>query len=179
MTEEKLLLNFIEQINSRLIWPLLSLKTPFRFPPDPMVLPIIGLAAFNLSEFWLVKAYAPSSPFRLMIPSLLKRAGDWDAISESMARLQWYWMLLSGLFQQSWLGVQLIKEGKAYVANQSAELGGQKGCAVSVCDPSKVSVQKTGLLTDEEWGFESGSYVLRAKSIMAFLHAMVTGCVSV
>jgi glutaminyl-tRNA synthetase len=179
MTEENSSLNFIEQIIvDDLAAGLSPEKLRFRFPPEPNGYLHIGHAASICLNFGLGEKHNAPVNLRFDDTNPAKEEQEYvDAIKRDIQWLGFKWDIecySSDYFQQlyDW-AVQLIKEGKAYVDNQSAEaMAEQKGVpsAPGVASPFRnVSVaENLDLFQRMKNGeFEQGSYVLRAKIDMA------------
>ncbi|MEB2774174.1 glutamine--tRNA ligase/YqeY domain fusion protein [Algoriphagus sp. D3-2-R+10] len=179
MTEETASLNFIEQIIAD---DLAAGFSPdnlrFRFPPEPNGYLHIGHAASICLNFGLGEQYNAPVNLRFDDTNPSKEEQEYvDAIKNDIQWLGFKWAqecYSSDYFQQMYdWAVQLIKEGKAYVDEQSAEaMAEQKGTPTTpgVAGPYRDrSVQENLDLFErmKEGEFEQGSYVLRAKIDMA------------
>ncbi len=179
MTEENSSLNFIEQIIADDLAAGLSPdKLRFRFPPEPNGYLHIGHAASICLNFGLGEKHNAPVNLRFDDTNPAKEEQEYvDAIKRDIQWLGFKWDIecySSDYFQQlyDW-AVQLIKEGKAYVDNQSAEaMAEQKGTpsAPGSASPFRnLSVAENLDLFQrmKDGEFEQGSYVLRAKIDMA------------
>jgi glutaminyl-tRNA synthetase len=179
MIEENSSLNFIEQIVSDDLAAGLSPdKLRFRFPPEPNGYLHIGHAASICLNFGLGEMHKAPVNLRFDDTNPAKEEQEYvDAIKRDIQWLGFKWDIecySSDYFQQlyDW-AVQLIKKGKAYVDNQSAEaMAEQKGIPSTpgIASPFRnVSVAENLDLFQrmKEGEFEQGSYVLRAKINMA------------
>ncbi len=179
MTEENSSLNFIEQIIADDLAAGLSPdKLRFRFPPEPNGYLHIGHAASICLNFGLGEKHNAPVNLRFDDTNPAKEEQEYvDAIKRDIQWLGFQWDIecySSDYFQQlyDW-AVQLIREGKAYVDNQSAEaMAEQKGTpsAPGVASPFRnVSVEENLDLFQrmKDGEFEQGSYVLRARIDMA------------
>jgi len=179
MTEESSSLNFIEQlIADDLAAGFSPDQLRFRFPPEPNGYLHIGHAASICLNFGLGEQYNAPVNLRFDDTNPSKEEQEYvDAIKRDIQWLGFQWdkeCYSSDYFQQlyDW-AVQLIKEGKAYVDNQSAEaMAEQKGTPTTpgVAGPNRNrSVEENLNLFERMKGgeFEQGSYVLRAKIDMA------------
>jgi len=134
MSEEKKSLNFIEQIiEDDLANGLPKENLRFRFPPEPNGYLHIGHAAAICLNFGLGLKYNAPVNLRFDDTNPAKEEQEYvDAIKEDIAWLGFKWdkeLYSSDYFQQlyDW-AVMLIKEGKAYVDDQtSAAMAIQKG----------------------------------------------------
>jgi glutaminyl-tRNA synthetase len=179
MTEANSSLNFIEQIIADdLAAGLSNEKLRFRFPPEPNGYLHIGHAASICLNFGLGEKHNAPVNLRFDDTNPAKEEQEYvDAIKRDIQWLGFKWDIecySSDYFRQlyDW-AIQLIKEEKAYVDGQSADLmAEQKGT------PSTPGVNSPfrDLSVDEnldlfqrmkDGEFEQGSYVLRAKIDMA------------
>jgi glutaminyl-tRNA synthetase len=179
MIEENSSLNFIEQlVSDDLAAGLSPDKLRFRFPPEPNGYLHIGHAASICLNFGLGEMHKAPVNLRFDDTNPAKEEQEYvDAIKRDIQWLGFKWDIecySSDYFQQlyDW-AVQLIKKGKAYVDNQSAEaMAEQKGIPSTpgIASPFRnVSVAENLDLFQrmKEGEFEQGSYVLRAKINMA------------
>lgn len=179
MSEEKKSLNFLEQIVEEDLangMPKENLR--FRFPPEPNGYLHIGHTKAIGISFGLGEKYNAPVNLRFDDTNPAKEEQEYvDAIKRDVAWLGYQWekeCYSSDYFQQlyDW-AVQLIKDGKAYVDNQSSEaMAEQKGTPTQpgVAGPNRdKSVEENlDLFTRMKNGeFEEGSHVLRAKIDMA------------
>lgn len=179
MTEESSSLNFIEQlIADDLAAGFSPDQLRFRFPPEPNGYLHIGHAASICLNFGLGEQYKAPVNLRFDDTNPSKEEQEYvDAIKRDIQWLGFQWdkeCYSSDYFQQlyDW-AVQLIKEDKAYVDNQSAEdMAVQKGTPTTpgVAGPNRDRSVEENLNLFERMKageFEQGSYVLRAKIDMA------------
>jgi len=175
MIKEKKSLNFIEQIiEGDLSTNLSANKLRFRFPPEPNGYLHIGHAASICLNFGLGLKYNAPVNLRFDDTNPAKEEQEYvDAIRRDIQWLGFQWdkeCFSSDYFQQlhDW-AVQLIKEGKAYVDNQSSEeMRVQKGTPTEVGTNSpnrdRSIEENLDLFNKMKNGdFEEGSHVLRAK----------------
>ena len=179
MKESPETLNFIEQIiEEDLAKGLPKEKLRFRFPPEPNGYLHIGHAASICLNFGLGEKYNAPVNLRFDDTNPAKEEQEYvDAIKRDIAWLGFKWAnecYSSDYFQQlyDW-AVQLIKEGKAYVDQQSSEqIAEQKGTPTSPGKPSpfrdRPVAESLELFEKMKNGeFPGGSYLLRAKIDMA------------
>ncbi|CAM1369741.1 Glutamine--tRNA ligase [Tenacibaculum sediminilitoris] len=179
MSEEKKSLNFLEQIVEEDLANGMSKENlRFRFPPEPNGYLHIGHTKAIGISFGLGEKYNAPVNLRFDDTNPAKEEQEYvDAIKRDVAWLGYQWeneCYSSDYFQQlyDW-AVQLIKDGKAYVDNQSSEaMAEQKGTPTQpgVAGPNRDrSVEENlDLFTRMKSGeFEEGSHVLRAKIDMA------------
>lgn len=128
MEEEKKSLNFIEQIiEEDLANGLDQTKLRFRFPPEPNGYLHIGHAKAICLNFGLGQKYNAPVNLRFDDTNPDKEEQEYvDSIREDVKWLGFNWAeerYASDYFQQlyDW-AVQMIKEGKAYVDDQSSEI---------------------------------------------------------
>ncbi|MDO5607100.1 MAG: glutamine--tRNA ligase/YqeY domain fusion protein [Capnocytophaga sp.] len=179
MSEESKSLNFIENIIEEDIakgFPKESLR--FRFPPEPNGYLHIGHASSINLNFGLGLRYDAPVNLRFDDTNPSKEEQEYvDAIKQDVAWLGFRWeeeRYASDYFEQlyDW-AVQLIKDGKAYVDEQSSEeMARQKGTPTQPGTESPYrnrSVEENlDLFTRMKNGeFAEGTYVLRAKINMA------------
>lgn len=175
MSEEKKSLNFIEQIiEEDLANGMGKEKLRFRFPPEPNGYLHIGHAASICLNFGLGLKYNAPVNLRFDDTNPAKEEQEYvDAIKEDIAWLGFEWdkeLYSSDYFQQlfDWT-IELIKEGKAYVDNQtSAQMAEQKGTPTEpgVNSPNRNRSVEENLelfMKMKNGEFEEGSHVLRAK----------------
>jgi len=175
MTEEKKSLNFLEQIiEEDLNNGLEQDKLRFRFPPEPNGYLHIGHAASICLNFGLGLKYKAPVNLRFDDTNPAKEEQEYvDAIRKDVHWLGFQWdreFFSSDYFQQlfDW-AVQLIKEGKAYVDNQSSEeMAIQKGTPMEpgINGPNRDRSIEENLelfLKMKNGDFEEGSHILRAK----------------
>ncbi len=179
MAEEKKSLNFIEQIiEEDLKNGLPQEKLRFRFPPEPNGYLHIGHAASICLNFGLGQKYNAPVNLRFDDTNPAKEEQEYvDAIKKDIAWLGFQWdkeLYASNYFEQlyDW-AVQMIKEGNAYVDEQSQEvINEQKGTPTEpgVESPyrNRPAAESLDLLQRMNAGeFEEGAMVLRAKIDMA------------
>ena len=175
MSEEKRSLNFIEQIiEDDLAAGLQKNQLRFRFPPEPNGYLHIGHAAAICLNFGLGLRYSAPVNLRFDDTNPVKEEQEYvDAIKEDISWLGFKWdkeLYSSDYFQQlfDWT-IELIKEGKAYVDNQSSEdMALQKGSPTEpgVNSPNRDRPVEENLklfLAMKNGEFEEGTHVLRAK----------------
>jgi len=175
MTEEKKSLNFLEQIiEEDLANGLPKEKLRFRFPPEPNGYLHIGHAASICLNFGLGLKYNAPVNLRFDDTNPAKEEQEYvDAIKHDVEWLGFKWdkeLYSSNYFQQlyDWT-IELIKEGKAYVDNQSSEeMAAQKGTPTEpgTNSPNRDRSIEENLdlfLRMKNGEFEEGSHVLRAK----------------
>ncbi len=179
MSETSKSLNFIEQIvEEDLKNGYTTDQLRFRFPPEPNGYLHIGHASSICLNFGLGLRYNAPVNLRFDDTNPAKEEQEFvDAIKNDVEWLGFQWdteRYASDYFQQlfDW-AVQLIKEGKAYVDNQSSELmAQQKG---SPTEPGTDSPNRNRSVSENLMLFEKmkagdfpeGSHVLRAKINMA------------
>ncbi len=179
MSEEKKSLNFIEQIiEEDLKNGLPQEKLRFRFPPEPNGYLHIGHAKSICLNFGLGEKY--NAPVNLRFDDTNPAAEEQefvDAIKHDIAWLGFQWdkeLYASNYFDQlyEW-AVQLIKEGKAYVDEQTQEeINKQKGTPIEPGTESpyrnRPIQESLDLLEKMKKGeYEEGAMVLRAKIDMS------------
>ncbi|WP_372768174.1 glutamine--tRNA ligase/YqeY domain fusion protein [Lutibacter sp.] len=175
MSEEKKSLNFIEQIiEDDLANGLAKEKLRFRFPPEPNGYLHIGHAASICLNFGLGLRYNAPVNLRFDDTNPAKEEQEYvDSIKHDVQWLGFKWdkeLYSSDYFQQlyDW-AIQLIKEGNAYVDNQSSEqMALQKGTPTEAGTDSPnrnraIEENLTLFLKMKNGDFEEGSHVLRAK----------------
>ena len=127
MSEEKKTLNFIEQIIETDVAEGLNIQNlRFRFPPEPNGYLHIGHAKAITLNFGLGKKY--NAPVNLRFDDTNPEAEEQefvDSIKEDIAWLGFKWaneLYASDYFDQlyAW-AIQMIKDGKAYVDDQTSE----------------------------------------------------------
>ncbi len=175
MTEEKKPLNFIEQIiEEDLNNGLPQEQLRFRFPPEPNGYLHIGHAASICLNFGLGQKYKAPVNLRFDDTNPAKEEQEYvDAIRRDIQWLGFQWdreCFSSDYFQQlyDW-AIILIKEGKAYVDNQtSEEMRIQKGTPTEPGTNSpfrdRSVAENLALFEKMKNGeLEEGSHILRAK----------------
>ena len=175
MTEEKKSLNFIEQIiEDDLKNGLSADKLRFRFPPEPNGYLHIGHAASICLNFGLGLKYNAPVNLRFDDTNPAKEEQEYvDAIRRDVKWLGFQWdkeFFSSDYFQQlyDWT-IEIIKEGNAYVDDQSSEdMAIQKGTPTQAGTNSpnrdrSVEENLDLFLKMKNGDFEEGTHVLRAK----------------
>ena len=175
MNEEKKSLNFLEHIiEEDLANGLPKEKLRFRFPPEPNGYLHIGHAASICLNFGLGLKYNAPVNLRFDDTNPAKEEQEYvDAIKYDIEWLGFKWdkeLYSSNYFQQlyDW-AIELIKEGKAYVDNQtSEEMAKQKGTPTEegTNSPNRNRSVEENLalfLKMKQGEFEEGSHILRAK----------------
>ncbi len=179
MSEETKSLNFIEQIiEEDLTNGFPKNKLRFRFPPEPNGYLHLGHAKAICLNFELGKKYQAPVNLRFDDTNPEKEEQEYvDAIREDIKWLGYQWeneCYASDYFRQlyDW-AIQLIKENKAYVDDQSSEIiNQQRGI------PSKPGIESPYrnrsiaenlelFIKMQSGDFEEGSKVLRAKIDMS------------
>ncbi len=175
MSEEKKSLNFLEQIiEEDLTNGLTPDKLRFRFPPEPNGYLHIGHAASICLNFGLGLKYRAPVNLRFDDTNPVKEEQEYvDAIKHDIQWLGFEWdkeLYSSDYFQQlyAW-SIQLIKEARAYVDDQSSEqMAVQKGTPTEPGTNSpnrdrsiEVNLDLFSKMKNGE--FDEGSHVLRAK----------------
>ena len=182
MSENKKSLNFLEQIiEEDLANGLPQNQLRFRFPPEPNGYLHIGHAASICLNFGLGIRYQAPVNLRFDDTNPAKEEQEYvDAIKEDIQWLGFHWdkeLYSSDYFDQlyQW-AVQLIKEGKAYVDNQtSEEIAAQKGTPT---EPGTNSPYRDRSVAENLELFEQmkrgelaeGAAVLRAKIDMSHVN---------
>jgi len=177
--EEKKSLNFIEVVIEKdLQEGKNDGKIQTRFPPEPNGYLHIGHAKAICLNFGLAKKYGGICNLRFDDTNPVKEDVEYvDSIMEDIQWLGFDWkevLYASDYFPQLWdFAIQLIKEGKAYIDEQSAEeIAKQKGTPTQPGTNSpyrdRPIEENLDLFTKMNQGlFEEGSMVLRAKIDMA------------
>jgi len=179
MSEEKKSLNFIEQIiEEDLANGLPKNMLRFRFPPEPNGYLHIGHAASICLNFGLGLTYKAPVNLRFDDTNPTKEEQEYvDAIKHDIKWLGFVWdkeLYSSDYFQQlfDWT-IELIKDGKAYVDDQTSEqMAIQKGTPTEAGSNSpnrnrSVEDNLDLFFKMKQGEFEEGSHVLRAKIDMA------------
>ncbi len=179
MNEEKISLNFIEQIiEEDLRKGLDRSELRFRFPPEPNGYLHIGHAASICLNFGLGLTYSAPVNLRFDDTNPAKEEQEYvDSIKKDIKWLGFEWdkeLYSSDYFQQlyDW-AILLIKKNKAYVDDQSSEtIASQKGTPTKEGTNSPFrnrSVEENLTLFEKmkNGEFEEGSHVLRAKIDMS------------
>lgn len=149
-----------------------------RFPPEPNGYLHIGHAKAICMDFGIAQRYNGVCNLRFDDTNPVKEDVEYvDAIEEDIKWLGFNWgniYYASDYFQQLWdFAVRLIKEGKAYVDEQSAELiAQQKGTPTQpgTASPYRDRPIEESLDLFEKMNqgvFDEGAMVLRAKIDMA------------
>ncbi|WP_405384851.1 glutamine--tRNA ligase/YqeY domain fusion protein [Maribacter sp. LLG6340-A2] len=179
MNETSKSLNFIEQIVEEDLANGYNLEDlRFRFPPEPNGYLHIGHASSICLNFGLGLRYNAPVNLRFDDTNPAKEEQEYvDAIKKDVEWLGFKWdteRYASDYFQQlyDW-AIVLIKEGKAYVDNQtSEEMAAQKGTPTEPGTNSPYrdrSIEENLSLFDKmkRGEFEEGTHVLRAKIDMS------------
>ena len=178
-TTEKKSLNFIEQIvEADLAAGKNGGRLQTRFPPEPNGYLHIGHAKAICMDFGVAEKFGGICNLRLDDTNPQKEDTEYvNAIKEDIEWLGFHWAHLyhaSDYFQQLWdFAVRLIKEGKAYVDEQTSEqIAAQKGTPTQPGTPSPFRdrpVEESLALFEKMNSGElpEGSMVLRAKIDMA------------
>ena len=176
---EKKSLNFIEQIvEADLEAGKNGGRLQTRFPPEPNGYLHIGHAKAICMDFGVAEKFGGICNLRLDDTNPQKEDTEYvDAIKEDIEWLGFHWAYLyhaSDYFQQLWdFAVRLIKEGKAYVDEQTSEqIAAQKGTPTQPGTPSpfrdRPAEESLALFEKMNSGeLPEGSMVLRAKIDMA------------
>lgn len=177
--EEKKSLNFIEaMVEEDLREGKNDGRIQTRFPPEPNGYLHIGHAKAICLDFGLAKKYGGVCNLRFDDTNPTKEDMEYvDAIKEDIQWLGFKWgneYYASDYFQQLWdFAVRLIKEGKAYVDEQSSEqIAAQKGTPTQPGTespyrnrPVEESLELFNKMNNGD--VEEGKMVLRAKIDMA------------
>lgn len=178
-SEEKRSLNFIEQIVVKdLSEGKNDGRVQTRFPPEPNGYLHIGHAKAICLDFGIAEKYGGVCNLRFDDTNPTKEDMEYvDAIKEDIKWLGFEWgneYYASDYFQQLWdFAVELIKEGKAYIDEQTSEqIAGQKGTPTQpgTNSPYRDRPIEENLTLFEKMNsgeLEEGSMVLRAKIDMA------------
>ena len=175
MSEEKVSLNFIEQIiEEDLRKGLDKSELRFRFPPEPNGYLHIGHAASICLNFGLGLTYNAPVNLRFDDTNPAKEEQEYvDSIKKDIKWLGFNWdqeLYSSDYFQQlyEW-AILLIKKNKAYVDDQTSEIiASQKGTPTKEGTDSPFrdrSIEENLTLFEKmkNGEFDEGSHVLRAK----------------
>lgn len=177
--ESKKSLNFIEAfVESDLAEGKNGKRIQTRFPPEPNGYLHIGHAKAICLDFGIAERYNGICNLRFDDTNPVKEDVEYvDSIKEDIQWLGFHWENIyyaSDYFQQLWdFAVRLIKEGKAYVDEQSAELiAQQKGTPTQAGTNSPYRDRSIEENLDlfrrmNEGEFEEGRMTLRAKIDMA------------
>ncbi|WP_299318302.1 glutamine--tRNA ligase/YqeY domain fusion protein [uncultured Maribacter sp.] len=179
MSETSKSLNFIEQIvEEDLVNGYTKDELRFRFPPEPNGYLHIGHASSICLNFGLGLRYNAPVNLRFDDTNPAKEEQEFvDAIKKDVEWLGFKWdteRYASDYFQQlyDW-AVELVKQGKAYVDNQSSEdMAIQKGTPTEpgINSPNRNRSIEENLELFEKMkngDFKEGTHVLRAKIDMA------------
>ena len=176
---ERRSLNFIEEmVEKDLAEGRNGKRVQTRFPPEPNGYLHIGHAKAIALDFGIAKRYGGVCNLRMDDTNPQKEDTEYvEAIKRDIEWLGFKWgklLYASDYFQQLWdLAVELIKEGKAYVDEQSAEeIARQKGTPTQPGEnsPYRDRPAEESLRLFEEMNsgnMEPGKMVLRAKIDMA------------
>lgn len=177
--EGKKSLNFIEAfVESDLAEGKNGRRIQTRFPPEPNGYLHIGHAKAICLDFGIAERYNGVCNLRFDDTNPVKEDVEYvDSIKEDIEWLGFHWKNIyyaSDYFQQLWdFAVRLIKEGKAYIDEQSAEvIAQQKGTPTQ---PGTESPYRNRPIEENldlfrrmnEGEFEEGRMTLRAKIDMA------------
>jgi glutaminyl-tRNA synthetase len=177
--EDKKSLNFIEAIVEKdLAEGKNGGRIQTRFPPEPNGYLHIGHAKAICLDFGIAKKYGGICNLRFDDTNPIKEDVEYvDSIMEDIQWLGFQWnnvYYASDYFEQLWqFAVKLIKNGKAYIDEQSAEeIAKQKGTPTQAGTNSpfrdRPIEESLDLFEKMNQGvFEEGSMVLRAKIDMA------------
>lgn len=177
--EGKKSLNFIEAfVESDLAEGKNSGRIQTRFPPEPNGYLHIGHAKAICLDFGIAERYNGKCNLRFDDTNPVKEDVEYvDSIQEDIKWLGFQWENIyyaSDYFQQLYdFAIQLIREGKAYVDEQSAEeIAKQKGTPTQAGTESPYRNRPIEESLDlfrrmNEGEFEEGSMTLRAKIDMA------------
>lgn len=178
-TNEKKSLNFIEAIvENDLKEGVNEGRVQTRFPPEPNGYLHIGHAKAICMDFGMAQQYGGDCNLRFDDTNPVKEDVEYvDSIMEDIQWLGFQWKNLyyaSDYFQNLWdFAIKLIKEGKAYIDEQSAEeIAKQKGSPTQagVNSPFRDRPIDENLALFEKMNtgeIEEGAMVLRAKIDMA------------
>lgn len=177
--EGKKSLNFIEAfVESDLAEGKNGRRIQTRFPPEPNGYLHIGHAKAICLDFGIAERYNGVCNLRFDDTNPVKEDVEYvDSIKEDIEWLGFHWKNIyyaSDYFQQLWdFAVRLIKEGKAYIDEQSAEvIAQQKGTPTQPGTESPYRNRPVEENLDlfrrmNEGEFEEGRMTLRAKIDMA------------
>ena len=178
-SEEKKSLNFVEEIVAAdLAAGKNDGRLQTRFPPEPNGYLHIGHAKAICMDFGIAEKYGGVCNLRLDDTNPVKEDTEYvEAIKEDIQWLGFKWGQIyhaSDYFQQLWdFAVRLIKEGKAYIDEQtSEEIAAQKGTPTQpgMASPYRDRPIEENLALFNKMNSgeaEEGSMVLRAKLDMA------------
>ena len=178
--EDKKSLNFIEQIvEADLKAGKNGGRLSTRFPPEPNGYLHIGHAKAICIDFGIAEKFGGTCNLRFDDTNPVKEDVEYvDSIKEDIHWLGFDWgdrlYYASGYFPKLWdLAIRMIKEGKAYVDEQSSEeIARQKGTPTQpgIESPYRNRSVEENLDLFERMNkgeFEEGRFVLRAKIDMA------------
>lgn len=177
--EEKRSLNFIEtMVEKDLAEGRNGGRVQTRFPPEPNGYLHIGHAKAIALDFGIAQKYGGVCNLRMDDTNPQKEDTEYvEAIKRDIEWLGFKWgniLYASDYFQQLWdLAVELIKQGKAYVDEQTAEeIAAQKGTPTQpgTNSPYRERPMEESLALFNEMNsgnMEPGKMVLRAKIDMA------------
>lgn len=177
--EGKKSLNFIETfVESDLAEGKNGGRIQTRFPPEPNGYLHIGHAKAICLDFGIAERYGGVCNLRFDDTNPVKEDVEYvDSIKEDIEWLGFHWNKIyyaSDYFQQLWdFAVELIRQGKAYIDEQSAEvIAQQKGTPTTPGTESPYRNRPVEESLDlfrrmNEGEFEEGSMTLRAKIDMA------------
>lgn len=177
--EPKKSLNFIEvAVENDLREGKNDSRVQTRFPPEPNGYLHIGHAKAICIDFGIAQKYGGTCNLRFDDTNPVKEDVEFvDSIMEDIKWLGYDWANVyyaSDYFGQLWdFAIELIKEGKAYIDEQSAEeIAKQKGTPTQPGTNSPYRERPVEESLDlfrkmNEGAFEEGSMVLRAKIDMA------------
>ena len=177
--EGKKSLNFIEaMVEKDLAEGKNKGRVQTRFPPEPNGYLHIGHAKAICLDFGIAQKYGGVCNLRFDDTNPVKEDLEYvDAIKEDIEWLGYHWNNIyyaSDYFQQLWdFAIQLIKEGKAYIDEQTSEqIASQKGTPTQPGTnspyrdrPIEENLELFHKMNSGE--LEEGSMVLRAKSDIA------------
>ena len=177
--ESKKSLNFIEtMVEKDLAEGKNGGRVQTRFPPEPNGYLHIGHAKAICLDFGIAKKYGGVCNLRFDDTNPVKEDLEYvDAIKEDIEWLGYHWdniYYASDYFQQLWdFAIQLIKEGKAYIDEQTSEqIASQKGTPTQPGTnspyrdrPIEENLELFHKMNSGE--LEEGSMVLRAKIDMS------------
>ena len=177
--ESKKSLNFIEtMVEKDLAEGKNGKRVQTRFPPEPNGYLHIGHAKAICMDFGIAKKYGGVCNLRFDDTNPVKEDLEYvDAIKEDIEWLGYHWdniYYASDYFPQLWeFAIQLIKEGKAYIDEQTSEqIASQKGTPTQpgINSPYRDRPIEENLELFHKMNsgeLEEGSMVLRAKIDMA------------
>ena len=180
--EGKKSLNFIEaMVEKDLAEGKNKGRVQTRFPPEPNGYLHIGHAKAICLDFGIAQKYGGVCNLRFDDTNPVKEDLEYvDAIKEDIEWLGYHWNNIyyaSDYFQQLWdFAIQLIKEGKAYIDEQTSEqIASQKGTPTQPGTnspyrdrPIEENLELFHKMNSGE--LEEGSMVLRAKIVQRTMH---------